>query len=292
MALPITKQTGCDPGSNKPTGTLPVATKTPASALLLSKIKMADSRKLGIATGNFWRFFFPKDQNKILALLKPICEKHSIKAIELTYSFMNELDVPLSQESINFLKTMDYVSIHCPFYLSEERHEKFDVKKDKNMKKLFEKISYIYQQVNSKILIVHPEQISSLEDLDYFAKKFSLNIVTEIESPEKFGLDEFMQFIDNTNFQFVFDTGHAEFHDIENIKKLIERFSSKICQVHLNKVADGKAHRAFYKNKISETVKLVKELNIPFMIEEDLDKGHEKELEEEIIFLKEKINLD
>ncbi len=232
---------------------------------------------LGLASGNVYTFFEPKDHNKILELLQPLYSKYHLQALELTYSDVNDFDLPLTTENIAFLRQLKHVSVHFPFKIIIHNNEQINT--------LLKKAGQLCQQINAQFLIIHPEQIPSLDLIQKFQEKYHLNIVTEIENPKIFPLSEFDRFLKKSQIKFVFDTGHAEFHPPAEIKKFLETHQHLICEVHLNKVKNKKAHAQFFNQQLSFTFNHINILNVPMIIEELFEKENFSQLESEINFL-------
>ena len=234
---------------------------------------------LGLGSGNLYKFFGEiKEQNKIIALLSPLCQKYNIGAYELTYSAEEELDIPLNEQSIAFLQNMEYVSIHFPF--------KTVITKENHVERIMEKVSKICQLVNVRQVIIHPRQVPDIPLLKYYSQKYNISIIPEIEDWKGVGYEKFITFLEECGLPFVFDTGHCEFHDLENIKDLVRKYGNRISQLHVNKVKDGHAHHHFHLEGMSATLPLVKDLQVPFIIEQKVEKDDLLTLENEIIFLK------
>ncbi|MBU1111522.1 MAG: hypothetical protein ABIG93_04795 [archaeon] len=232
---------------------------------------------LGLASGNLYKLFFPKDQNKIIEFFLTLCKKYNFNSYELTYSCEDELEIDLNDKSIKFLKALECVSIHYPFHDIIEDNEQ--------TRRIFKKINQIYHETDSKLIVTHPEQVKNWDFVKNLEKEFDVKIVTELQIPSKFHLDGFDKLLSKVDVRFVFDIGHAEFHDFELLKVFFDKYSNRICEVHLNKVFDNKAHSHFFMHGASKTLELVKNLDVPMIIEEAFDPDKIEDIEKEIKYL-------
>jgi hypothetical protein len=233
--------------------------------------------KFGLATGNLYRVFKQKDQNKIIELFIPLYEKYCLNAIELTYSSLEDMKISLSKKSINFLNNLDFVSIHYPF----------KIKLNKDAEKVIESLSKTYHSIQAQHIIVHPELIEDIFMIKYFEDKYNLTIVTELQDKKRISLMEFEELLQQIKLPMIYDVGHAESYSQEEFCEIIKKYPSFFVEVHLNKRVEDKAHRCFFDKGIPEQLSSILKLkNLAWIIEEDFKLEEMDRLEKEILFLK------
>ena len=231
---------------------------------------------LGIATGNCYGFF-KKDQNRILRLLQPICEKHSIHAIELTYGRMSEFKIAMDKEIISWLSIMDWVSLHYPFG---------SVANDAITHTCLGWIRDIADQVDIRAVVMHASQLTDATLITKFSQCYDLPIVMELEKPEKFPLDRFIALLDSQpELRFVFDTSHADFHPRERMEALIEHHGHRLSHCHIGTSHETESHLQFSRFGISSMLRLVQDLQVPKVIEESFASRDIDDIEAEVEFL-------
>jgi sugar phosphate isomerase/epimerase len=235
-------------------------------------------KQLGIATGNCHKFFTPKDHNKIVSLLKPIIEKHNLKAIELTYAFTEELSIEITEKTCKTLKGKT-VSIHAPFV--------GEYADDKETHELMKKLASIYLRTNAILLLIHPTLFSDVSFIKKLEEQYNINIATELLGPRDMKLNDFLNLLENSNINFVLDVGHAEEFPYDDMEKLVNKYKDRICELHLHKVIDGHTHCTFSKGGISKALELTKDFNVPMIIEEEFEEDDIEGIKTEIEFLKE-----
>jgi hypothetical protein len=219
--------------------------------------------KIGISTGTV----FPWDSsiNNQIKILKKI----NPEAIELNFANISDLDETLTSENINYLKALNFISLHAPFF-TKDREELY-YENNLSTQEILNKLEKIYIILKAKAIVFHPNLI---HDYSIF-KNRNFNICLENMSiRRKIDNNSLKNLLDkNPNFQLTLDSAHALTWNKETLHQLISRHKEKISHVHFS---DRRFNET--KNKISshqqllfctdiDKFKKLKELQCPIIIE-------------------------
>ncbi len=231
---------------------------------------------IGFATGCLWRWV---EDNNRAALLNTI-SRLNIDAVELTFANKDDLfKFKLTNTMIKWLKSLEYVSIHAPFGLMTKIL-------DEERPLVLKTIERLYLLVNAKTVIMHVNQLPSPDDL----KKYRFHISIEhLEKKKNISLKEFDKLIKNyPDAGICLDTSHNYSWSPSETKKMVELYGFRITEVHFSATLRGKTHRsmevapkAFFKS-----IKPLKDLNVPMIIEEDMEFESFEEVESEVFAVK------
>jgi len=226
--------------------------------------------ELCFATGNLWRLIGKKDIFEIISQL-------NIDGIELTLG-KNFNERVLTETNQEICKKYSQNSIHSPFgyslkYISEK--EVFDGLK------ILQEYSKL---TNSKYVIVHPVQTFPK---DYF-QKASLDFLTENLNPKK-GKDRprlgFEVALNNDpSIGLCLDVSHAYDWSVNETEYIVSKWKHKIKQVHFSNNRYHKDHLSFEKvgKSFIKSIEPLKDLNVPIVLEEDMEFSTVKEIKEEL----------
>jgi sugar phosphate isomerase/epimerase len=207
--------------------------------------------------------------------------KLDVSGVEITFASKEALySFKLSKNDKSWLKSLDYISIHAPFNL---------VKESKNKEEVIKQLSAIlklYEDVNAKNVVIHPDDLPNLKILE----KYKFNISTENLPPGRHITLSYLRKILNTypNIRFCLDVSHAYTHSKYETNKLINAFKHKISQIHFS----GTYRRRYHQSLRSVTgdflssIQHVKELSVPIIIEESIETKSLKFVKEEIAYIK------
>jgi hypothetical protein len=127
---------------------------------------------LGFATGNIWDWH---DDNNVASLFRYM-DKLNINGIELTLGTKEQLyHFKPTKKQVNWLRSLDYVSIHAPFRL---------VRRADNEEEIVKQLNYIqkfYDLIKAKNLIIHPTDLPKPSIL----RNYDFKVSTENLTPEK-----------------------------------------------------------------------------------------------------------
>jgi len=207
-----------------------------------------------------------------------IARKTGTKAIEISFFRNYEINQTISQDSIDYLASLKYVSIHAPMFFGDSLlpYFNFDMK---NLKRW-------YYDANSKAILFHPNQkIPASEQGMLFCvenmppipgKDFDL-----IKKLAEYKLEE------HPEYKLVLDACHT-LHYPGYLEEVVEKYRGRIQHIHLSdrRLAekDGKTktrdHRTFRECPDKEKFSCLKELDCPVIAEISLRYSTPKECED------------
>ena len=235
-------------------------------------------RTFSFALGNIWRWDNSENRNALVDYVRDL----DVNGIELTLANKKDLySLRLSKKNILWLKTLNYVTIHAPFKLFRESGNEKDVSDQ------LETITKIYQLVGAKRVIIHPEPELIQSDI---LKKYPIQISIE-NLPRKYNLS--LSFIKDILDKYpcmdmCLDASHAYSWSKYETYKLIQAFGKKLSQIHFSGSYRQKMHvslRKVSKNFIF-SIRPLKCLDVPIVIEEDLEIKSFQYLRQELEYIK------
>jgi endonuclease IV len=236
-----------------------------------------NKRIFSFALGNIWRW----TKSKNIAVLVDYAKQLDISGVEVTFASKEELYFfELSEDNELWLKNLDYVSIHAPFNL---------VRGSKNEKEVIRQldiISKLYADINAENLIIHPNELPSPEML----KKYDLDVSTENLPLESYTSVSNLRstFKEYPDMGLCLDVSHAYLRAQNETSILINAFEDRISQIHLSGTHKNKDHQSL-RNVTEEflsSIQSIKELNVPVVIEEDIEIKDLEYVKKEIEYIK------
>ena len=212
-------------------------------------------RTLCFATGNIWRIMEKIDLLDFISNL-------DIDGVEYTYGRFYDERKP-NQVDFDFFKKYKYVSMHAPFRLSLDKMEK------ESFDSILNQIESDYKKMNAKHIVFHPGIVlpKEMPKLDY---------ITENLNPKKGknrSRDGFEKILNKNNaWDLCLDASHAYDWGIEETERIVKKWKHRIKQVHFSNNRYHKDHKPFEKvsKGFLKSIEPLKELNVPFIIEEDM----------------------
>jgi len=243
------------------------------------------NKKIGFSTGSIYSW--EESINKQIEILKQI----GCNAIEINFGVITDINEEISEENINYIKSLDYVSIHAPFF----KEDRTDLTYNNTQKiiDLIKKLEKSYFKLNAKTIIFHPNNI---KDYSIF-NNTKMNICIEnMPIKRNISIEKLLELINKfPKFKIIIDTAHALTYDKNQLHKLIEKFKNEIQHIHFSD-----RRYSEYKKKVSdhqqllfcediEKFNVIKELNKPIIIEANIkDKINDMDnLKKEFNFVKE-----
>ena len=229
------------------------------------------------ATGNVRTWNNVKNRNVLLKYTR----KLDINGIELTFSSKEELYAfKLSDQNKSWLKSLDYVTIHAPFKLVSKADNKEEIIKQLNI------ISELYNNINAKNVIIHPNQLPELRII----KNYDFVVSTENLPKKRHITVEDLKVIFNKyrGIKLCIDISHAYLWSKYETNKLVEAFHDKISQIHFSGTYRKKDHQSLRKvtKEFLFSIQTIKELDIPIVIEGDIKEKSLKSVRKEIKCIK------
>lgn len=235
------------------------------------------SKIIGFAIGTIWSWINSDNRNKLISHAK----KLDINGVELTFAYKKELyKTRLSKDNISWLKSLSYVSIHAPFDLVKKAED------DTEVIKQLEVIAELSNKVKAKNVIIHPNNLPPLEIL----KKYNFRISTE-NLPPRFHysvLDLEKIFKKYPKMGLCLDVAHAYLESKHQTDKLIKKFKHQISQVHFSGTYRREDHQSLQivSKDFIYSIRNIKNLNVPIIIEQDIRTKNIKLIQEEIRYIR------
>ncbi len=235
-------------------------------------------RIFSFALGNMWQW----EESKNRDILIKYAKKLPISGVEITFATKKEVYLfKLSENSKSWLRSLDYVTIHAPFKLVAESENEEEIIRQLDI------ISKIYDNINAKNVIIHPDYLPKAEIL----KKYNFNISTENVTPDIGITIPGLRKILNkySKIELCLDVSHAYLWSKYETSKLIKAFMDRITQIHFSGTYRRKPHQFFQKvtKDFLFSIQPIKKLNVPIVIEEDIKVKSLKFVKEEIKCIKE-----
>ncbi len=232
---------------------------------------------ISFALGTIWRWTNSENSDVLISYAK----EFNISGVEITFASKEDLySFKLSKDNKFWLKSLDYVAIHAPFQLVRESENKEEIIRQLDI------ISRLYDDISAKNVIIHPNDLPAPEIL----KKYNFNISTENLPPKSYITISDLGKILNKypKMRLCLDVSHAYLWSKYETAKLIRAFRDKISQIHFSGTHKKKDHQSL-RNVTKEflfSIKFIKELNVPIVIEEDIHVKNLKFVKEEVEYIK------
>jgi sugar phosphate isomerase/epimerase len=235
-------------------------------------------RTFSFAIGNIWRWDNSENRNALIDYVRDL----DVTGIELTLATKKDLySFKLSNENTLWLKKLDYVTIHAPFNLFKESENEKDVYDQ------LDTMVTIYHQVDAKRIIIHPEpKLIQSDILKGYPVQFSIE---NLPRKHNFSISFVKTILDKyPHMDMCLDTSHAYSWSKYETCKLIQAFMKKISQIHFSGSYRKKMHVSL--RKVSKnflySIQPLKYLDVPIVIEEDLEIKSLKYVRQELEYIK------
>jgi hypothetical protein len=232
-------------------------------------------RLIGFATGPCWRWLeSTKDAIDVARLLR-------IRAVELTFGDKIELlKFRLSKNRLDYLRTLDYVSLHSPFRLKRDSVDQRELMAQLDV------LENLYRLCKAKALVIHPLDLPGAEILD----SYSFFVSTEnLPRNRRLSCTEMVSILRRyEDIGLCLDVGHAYDWDRFEIARYVKLCGERISHVHMHGSCRRQDHLSLAKasNAFLKSVEPVRLLDVPVLIEEDLDKRSVAGIRHEIRLVK------
>jgi len=230
------------------------------------------NKPLGFATGSIWRWMKSNNRNELLEYIRAL----EVQAAELTTGSEEELySLQLSNENITWLRKLQHVSIHAP-----DLHN--SAGKPGRLRRQLEALENLASLIKASRVVVHIEDLPADEILE----TLSFPISIENTGPGNYSSPGQIAEVLNhyPDFNLCLDLAHAALISEQETGILISRFRDRISHIHLSGIRRNNDHQSlinatesFYRSIIPAL-----ELNVPFLIEEDIQNGGIEYLKKEL----------
>lgn len=234
---------------------------------------MSDHRIIGIASGCFWKFDRSPNRD---ALIKYVAET-GVEGIELTFYGINGLKAFfLSDSSREYLKMTRFTSIHSP-----------DLKRIKNKRQemyaILCELEKLYYEIEADYIVFHPD---SIKDYGIF-RRFSFNTAIENLDKDKRISDSMLLKIltEHPDLWFCLDVAHAYSWSEDETSFLVEKLKKRVSHIHLSGSDGERCHLPLNDSqpRYMNSLRIIKEINVPIIIEEDIPPGSVSSFKQDLI---------
>lgn len=234
-------------------------------------------RIISFATGNLWSWSKALNRGALLAYI----QKLKIDGAEITFSSKEELFAfRLSAKQEQWIRNLEYVTIHAPFELIRGAGSEQEV-----MKQL-EVIAKLYTELNAQNVIIHPHDLPDPKVLNRFGFKVSTENLTPQSKITIVKLKSILQAYPQIGL--CLDVSHAYLWSKEETAKLVQLFKKRITQIHFSGTYRKRDHQSLQvvsKNFLS-SIEPIFALNVPIVIEEDMTSQDQKFLLDEVRWIR------
>lgn len=235
-------------------------------------------RIFSFALGNIWRWDTSTNRNVLIDLVR----KLDVSGVELTLATKEELYAfNLSWKNKQWLRGLGYVTIHAPFKLFK------DSENEEAVLNQLDEISRIYDEVNAKNVIIHPEDDLFTSDILKNCK-FELS-VENLPRTSGVPIAELRKiFTKYPRMRLCLDVSHAYSWSKFETGKLIKAFQNRISQIHFSGTYRKKDHQSLrgVSKEFLRSIQTIKNLEVPLVIEEDIERKTLQYVKEELEYIR------
>ncbi len=235
------------------------------------------TRIISFALGNVWRWTSSKNRGTLLNYVK----KLDINGVEMTFSSKKDLySFSLSKSNRSWLEKLDYVTIHAPFRLVKESNNEEEIIKQLNM------ISTLYDEINAKNVIIHPDNLPPPQILEPY--NFTIS-VENLPPKEDVSISDLRKILNKyPNMRLCLDVSHAYLWSKYETGRLIKAFKGKISQIHFSGTYRKKQHQSLriVSKMFLSSIQPLKDITVPIVIEEEVEINSLQLIREEINYTK------
>ena len=235
-------------------------------------------RVFSFALGNIWRWDTSTNRNVLIDFVR----KLDVSGVELTFATKEELySFSLSWKNKHWLRGLGYVTIHAPFRLFK------DSENEKEVLNQIDEISRIYDNINAKNVIIHPEDDLFNSDI---LKNCEFELSTE-NLPRTSGVsisDLRKVLTKHPRMRLCLDVSHAYSWSKFETGKLIKAFKDRISQIHFSGTYRKRDHQSL--RRVSKefllSIQPMKNLEVPLVMEEDIEPRSFQYVKEEFEYIR------
>ncbi len=214
-------------------------------------------RKICFATGNLWSW--NPDRKRLL----DYCMKLPIDGVELTWGYFDKGYIDMTQKQISYLRSLDRVSVHAPFYLGE-------VKDKKELNRILTDLEEIYHKIKAEVIIWHPYDLPPPNIL----KRYRMEHLFENMTPfRKLTVRKLQNVYRKYPLKgMCLDVAHAYLWSPTRCTELVKAFKPLIKQIHVSAAFRGLDHQSMQtaSKSFMRSIRPIFDLDCPIVIEEDI----------------------
>jgi hypothetical protein len=220
--------------------------------------------KLGYSIGDNIPGLPLSEQVKILSSIEK-------DAVEVGYVIAKRLKIKQNKETIDLLRSFNYVSVHAPALVSDNKdktsREWIDYPSSHG-EEIVEQILEIADLIDADTILFHPDLV---EDFDWLSKKVGDRLAFEnMDDRKKFGktVEDMEKVFEKVpNAKWVCDVNHIYTNDrtMKSSEEFHKAFADRLCHYHISGYGDF--HDCFYRSKEDIILTGIKDLSIPLINE-------------------------
>jgi len=237
-------------------------------------------RIYSFALGGIWKWTKSNNIGDLVGYAK----KLDISGVEVTFASKEEVYAfNLSINNKSWLKSLDYVTIHAPFDFIQKSEDDIDIIKQ------LEVISELYDEVDAKNVIIHPDALPAQEILENYDFNISTENLPKKKHKRHVSIHDLEKILQRyPEMGLCLDVSHAYRCSKFETEKLVKRFKNRISQIHLSGTYRGKDHKSLREvtNNFLLSIEPIKELDVPIVIEENIEIKNIRYIQNEIDYIK------
>ena len=207
--------------------------------------------KIGVSTGVFYKYFEEDELDQMISSLKSI----DVDIIEILYARPFMLDLPLSNENMNYLQAKE-VLIHSPFFV-DQGYEDLCYNKP-----LIEKLIEKKRLLKAKYIIIHPDLLPNFNLISNYPEIF---VFENLKSERGYSIQRLLNLMKSgLSIKISLDIGHLNNIDAVELSKLIKKYKKNIAEIQLSIKED---YEDFLDGKIGSKYSFLIGIDIPIILE-------------------------
>jgi hypothetical protein len=225
---------------------------------------------ISFALGNIWSWIPSRNMGTLVDFARQL----DISGVEITLASKDELfSFQLSEEDRTWL-------LHAPFRLVSESANQ------KELMSQLKLLSDLYQSVNAKTIVIHPDEMPDPELLQQQAFTVSTENMPEGRFSMQSNLNHLMSRY--PGIALCVDVSHAFLRSGKETAQLVSAFSNKISQIHLSGANAASDHLSLRNapGEFLRSIQPIKTLRVPMVLEADIRTMSIEYLKEEIEYIK------
>lgn len=180
---------------------------------------------------------------------------YSFHGGELTFAKPKEfLSFEPSEKSKQYLRSLNYLSLHLPF-----RHKFGD---DEVTKKIVEKALYIKNDLGISNFVLHHHQIQEPR----YVQTIPSLCFENMDKKKGFSVNYYKEAVNDYAAGFVLDTTHALTWSRAHLEELYNALNNDIRQLHYSEYKDNMTHAPVY-HDTNNLSSFVKKFDVPLILE-------------------------
>jgi endonuclease IV len=211
------------------------------------------------------------DKINVLELIS----KLDIEGVEYTYGRVFK-EREIKDSDLAFFNSLKHVSLHSPFSLSLKKIPQDEVNAGLNI------ILTDCKRVRAKQVVFHPGQVLPAE---FFSRKEFVFLTENMHKKPQRDKNAFEAILNShPDTELCLDVNHAYTWSKVECGEIVSKWRNRIAQVHFSNCYKRKRHLSFKKvsKEFLKSIEPIMDLNVPIIIEEEMQTSNLSEIKEEI----------